>query len=163
MNLCNVPGVPEVNKVTGMLPLKSYKNCNGCYALWFDTKVSCIKCWFKYDIDGNNGFYWPLEACPKPTSKRQFLKEVGERFEVFTVAQTEILSVELIAKELHEAGREAVVHGNTVAATNFNIPSRTFLEWNEISEEARDGRRMQARALLKKFQFIVKGDYVVPD
>ena len=56
-----------------------------------------------------------------------------------------MLDVEKLAKELHEAGREAVEKGNTVAAGKFGDPSRKFLEWNEISESAREGRRTQAR------------------
>lgn len=57
-----------------------------------------------------------------------------------------MLSEEELARELHEAGREAVEKGATVAIT----PGR-FLEWDEISEGAREGRRIQARYLLKKY------------
>ena len=53
--------------------------------------------------------------------------------------------VEELAKELHEAGREAVKQGATVNPTGSR-----FLEWAEITEQAREGRRIQARHLLSK-------------
>ena len=53
-------------------------------------------------------------------------------------------NIEDLAKDLHEAGRAAVEAGNTVAATKFGEQTRKFLEWDEISEEAREGRRIQA-------------------
>lgn len=62
-------------------------------------------------------------------------------------------TVEFLAKELHEAGREAVEKGATVAAGKFGDPSRKFMEWDEISEDAREGRRIQARYLLERFEF----------
>ena len=34
---------------------------------------------------------------------------------------------------------------------NFGEKARKFLEWNEITESARDGRRIQAEYLLEKF------------
>ncbi len=54
--------------------------------------------------------------------------------------------VERLAKHLHEAGREAVEKGAVVNKT----PGR-FLEWYEITEEAREGRRIQARYLFEHF------------
>jgi hypothetical protein len=61
------------------------------------------------------------------------------------------IDIETLARELHEAGRAAVEQGATVAAAKFGDPSRKFLEWDEITEEAREGRRIQARYLLNKF------------
>ena len=61
------------------------------------------------------------------------------------------INVETLARELHESGREAVESGQTVAAQNFGDETRRFLEWHEISEKARDGRRVQARYLIKHF------------
>ena len=69
-----------------------------------------------------------------------------------------MMDVEKLAKELHEAGREAVEKGNTVAAGKFGDPSRKFLEWGEISESAREGRRTQARYLLGRFVITEKGE-----
>lgn len=62
-----------------------------------------------------------------------------------------MISVESLARELHEAGRAAVEMGATVAAGNFGEKARKFLEWDEITEEAREGRMIQARYLLHRF------------
>lgn len=64
--------------------------------------------------------------------------------------EVEPMDVEELAKVLHEAGREAVLKGKVVK----KIPNEKFLEWNEITEDAREGRRIQARYLLKHFQII---------
>ena len=66
------------------------------------------------------------------------------------------MNVEDFAKELHEAGRQAVEAGATVAADKFGEKTRTFLEWNDISEQAREGRRIQARYLLNRYKIIKK-------
>ena len=65
----------------------------------------------------------------------------------------ELVEVELeaFARELHEAGRAAVEAGNTVAAEKFGEQTRKFMEWDEITEPAREGRRIQAAYLLDKF------------
>lgn len=62
------------------------------------------------------------------------------------------MDVETLARELHEAGREAVEKGATVAADKFGEKTRTFLSWDEITENAREGRRIQAGYLLKRFK-----------
>jgi hypothetical protein len=65
-------------------------------------------------------------------------------------------NVETLAIELHEAGRQAVIQGATVAADHHGEKTRTFLEWDEITENAREGRRIQARYLLNKFSITYK-------
>ena len=60
--------------------------------------------------------------------------------------------LEMLAMELHEAGRAAVEAGATVAAEKFGEKTRKFLEWDEITESAREGRRIQARYLLGRFE-----------
>lgn len=62
-----------------------------------------------------------------------------------------MIGTETFAKELHEAGRAAVEAGATVAAEKFGETTRKFLEWDEITEMAREGRRIQSRYLLQKF------------
>ena len=57
------------------------------------------------------------------------------------------MSVDDLAMALHEAGRAAVAAG---AMVNPNTHAR-FLEWDEIEEKAREGRRIQARYLLDRF------------
>lgn len=72
------------------------------------------------------------------------------------------LPVEVLARLLHEAGREAVEMGATVAADHLGESAREFLEWDEISENAREGRRIQARVLLKILDISKKDtDWVV--
>ena len=61
------------------------------------------------------------------------------------------MDIETLAKELHEAGRAAVEAGNTVAAEKFGEQTRKFLEWDEMTEVAREGRRIQARYLLARY------------
>lgn len=77
-------------------------------------------------------------------------QEQQEAFEA-KFGEAGALGVEALAKELHEAGRAAVEQGQTVAAEKFGDPSRKFLEWDEITETARAGRRIQAAYLLAKF------------
>lgn len=64
--------------------------------------------------------------------------------------------VESLARDLHEAGREAVEKGATVAAAHHGEKTRTFLGWDEITEEAREGRRIQARWLLERYHVVKK-------
>lgn len=66
------------------------------------------------------------------------------------------VDTEALAKELHEAGRSAVEQGATVAAENLGDKARTFMEWDEITETARNGRRMQAVYLLNRFIIMEK-------
>lgn len=61
-----------------------------------------------------------------------------------TIANGEI---EHFAYVLHEAGREAVEKGAVVN----KIQGQPFLVWNQITEEAREGRRIQARYILDHY------------
>lgn len=56
------------------------------------------------------------------------------------------MAVELLAIDLHDAGRKAVQAGQTVN------PTGRFIEWADLTAEAREGRRVQARELLGKYQ-----------
>lgn len=63
-----------------------------------------------------------------------------------------MIEIEELAKELHEAGREAVEKGATVAADIMGSQNIVkFREWDQISETAREGRIIQARYLLAKY------------
>lgn len=55
------------------------------------------------------------------------------------------VDVETLARELHEAGRAAVEAGAVVN----KVPGQLFQEWDQITEQAREGRRIQARYLLE--------------
>ncbi|MGE3549757.1 MAG: hypothetical protein AB7I29_07665 [Geobacter sp.] len=63
---------------------------------------------------------------------------------------------EELAKVLHEAGREAVEAGATVAAEKFGEQTRTFIEWDYLPESVKTGRRIQAEYLLKKFYITLR-------
>jgi hypothetical protein len=66
------------------------------------------------------------------------------------------VELETLARDLHEAGREAVVKGATVAAGSFGEKSRTFIEWDDLPDEAREGRRIQARWLASRYSITLK-------
>lgn len=66
------------------------------------------------------------------------------------------MNIEDLAKELHEAGRQAVLANKVVKKDGAPLGQIKFLEWNEITEDAREGRRIQARYLLSKFDITNK-------
>ena len=53
---------------------------------------------------------------------------------------------EKLAKEIHEAGRRPVE-----VVTVLNPIGCRFIEWNDLSDAARDGYRIQARHLINRF------------
>jgi len=55
---------------------------------------------------------------------------------------------EQLAKILHEAGRKAVLANKVVKKDGAPLGQIKFLEWNEITEDAREGRRIQADYIL---------------
>jgi hypothetical protein len=55
---------------------------------------------------------------------------------------------EQLAKILHEAGRAAVLANKVVKKDGAPLGHIKFLEWNEITEDAREGRRIQAEYIL---------------
>lgn len=63
------------------------------------------------------------------------------------------MDIETLSKALHEAGREAV---EKKAVVNPNTHSK-FLEWDELEEHMKEGRRIQARYLLEHFAISNKG------
>jgi len=58
-----------------------------------------------------------------------------------------IPTVEELAMNLHEAAREAVNKQKLLK----KFEGERFFEWNEISEDAREGRRIIARYLLRQY------------
>lgn len=67
-----------------------------------------------------------------------------------------LISVFDLAKALHEAGRTAVEAGETVAAEKFGDETRKFLEWDEITTKAQQGRLSQAAYLLEHYEIFSK-------
>jgi len=66
--------------------------------------------------------------------------------------------VELLARVLHESGREAVARR---LIYRNDLPVRPFAEWDDLHEDAKDGRRLMARFLLD-YPGVVIGVLVKP-
>lgn len=67
--------------------------------------------------------------------------------------------IEELAQALHEAGREAVERGNTVCAADLGIGLKQFIEWHELTDNAKEGRRQQAAWLLKRYDISPKPNF----
>lgn len=66
--------------------------------------------------------------------------------------------IELLARVLHESGREAVERRLIYRS---DLPIRPFAEWNELTEDAQEGRRLMAKFLLD-YPGVVIGVLVKP-
>ena len=66
------------------------------------------------------------------------------------------IGIEKIAREIHNSAREAVLTGATVAHDKFGENAKKFTEWDELSENAREGKIMQAKYLLERYYIIPK-------
>lgn len=71
------------------------------------------------------------------------------------------MDVEKLARELHEAGRAAVEAGQTVAHGKFGEKARKFIEWGDLDEAAREGRRVQARYLLGRYDVTPRAVHLI--
>ena len=60
-------------------------------------------------------------------------------------------TIEDYAKELHEAARKAVELRMTVGQSMRPEKSFDFIEWDDLSERAREGLRLQAKHMLREF------------
>lgn len=67
------------------------------------------------------------------------------------------MDIEAFAKVLHESGREAVEKRKLV---RNDLPIHPFQEWDELTEDAREGRRMMARYLLNRYHVSPKSKEV---
>ena len=56
-----------------------------------------------------------------------------------------IVAVEALARILHESGREAVARGKL--HVKAHLP---FCEWHDLGEDAKEGRRIMARYLIRE-------------
>ena len=63
-----------------------------------------------------------------------------------------------LAKMLHEAGREAVLSNQVVKKDGAPLGQIKFLEWGQITETAREGRRSQVRYLKKYLLMLLLTD-----
>ena len=62
---------------------------------------------------------------------------------------------ETLAREIHEAQREPVAKGKTLTRALGSAPY-PFIEWHDLPEKAKEGRRMQAVYLLKRYNITPK-------
>jgi hypothetical protein len=60
------------------------------------------------------------------------------------------------AKALHESGREAVMTNKVLKKDGAPLGQIKFKEWDELPEEAKEGRRIQAQWILDHFNVIQK-------
>ena len=58
------------------------------------------------------------------------------------------ITIDELAKLLHEAGREAVLANKVLKKDGNPIGQITFIEWDDLPENAKEGRIIQARFLL---------------
>ncbi len=68
------------------------------------------------------------------------------------------IGIEKIACEIHNSAREAVLTGATVAHDKFGENAKNFTEWDDLTENAREGKRMQAKYLLERYYIIPKSE-----
>ncbi len=60
--------------------------------------------------------------------------------------------IDTLARDLHEAGREAVLANKVHKKDGAPVGKIVFKEWDEIDEDAREGRRIQARYLVRVYR-----------
>lgn len=70
-----------------------------------------------------------------------------------------ITDIENLAKIIHESNRFPVEQGHTlIKHKELGLPAPTFFEWNDLPEEAKQGKCDSAAFLLSKFYFVAKGE-----
>ena len=62
---------------------------------------------------------------------------------------------ETLARDIHEAQRNPVEKGKTLTRALGSEPY-PFIEWEDLPDKAKEGRRMQAQYLLKKYHITPK-------
>ncbi len=62
------------------------------------------------------------------------------------------MEIESLAKEYHEICREMVEKQIGM----ITKPTRPYIEWDNLTEEQKEGRRFIAKGLLIKFDIIIK-------
>ena len=73
-----------------------------------------------------------------------------------------INDVEVLAQFIHESNREPVLKQHTlIKHTELGFEYPTFVEWNDLPEPAKEGKRDSARYLLKhlKIYILDSGDF----
>lgn len=84
----------------------------------------------------------------------QFLARIQFELEKENLKMIITDDIEELAKLLHESGREAVLNNKVVKKDGNPIGKIIFIEWDELPENAKEGRRIQAR-FLHNYCFII--------
>jgi hypothetical protein len=63
------------------------------------------------------------------------------------------VSLDRLARLLHESGREAVEKRKIYRS---DLPVKPFAEWDDLPEDAKEGRRMMAAYLLRHAEIVYK-------
>lgn len=64
----------------------------------------------------------------------------------------ELIQTDEIARLVHESGREAVEKRQIY---RDDLPVKPFAEWAELTPQAQEGRRMMARYLISKRDYLI--------
>lgn len=114
---------------------------------------------------GEYGGLCNREACRKPhavyfnrSTLKHYCQKCAEKINWFNqepICFLEISELDL-AKILHEAARAAVEARKTVAHSMLGVQPQRFIEWEEMTPEAQEGRVMQARYVLEHFNISPK-------
>lgn len=131
------------------ITVEAANNDDGCLLVSEIIKVLEYHLDFLRECEADRGLYGPAE---------RGLQKLPNGSSISWIRIYDREGSEALARNLHEAGRAAVENGNTVAAEKFGEVAKRFLEWDEISEVTREGRRIQARHLLGKYAMARKGD-----
>lgn len=67
-----------------------------------------------------------------------------------------VVDVESIAKVMHESVREAVLNNKVLKPDGAPIGQIKFKEWDELPEDAKEGRRIQAKYFCKIYDLFLK-------
>lgn len=80
--------------------------------------------------------------------------ELKEKINQLALQLDNTVNVDELAKALHEAGRQAVLNNKVVKKDGAPIGQIKFIEWNELTADAKEGRKIQAEYLLKQYRII---------
>lgn len=115
-----------------------------------------------YETEGHNCDFCPVAKNLEKQMKYFPDQELPSNFSgclcdfVKHYIEHELEDVEVLAKDLHESGREAVLTNKVVKKDGSPVGQIHFKEWDELTEDAKEGRRIQARYLLKNYSLVKK-------
>lgn len=66
--------------------------------------------------------------------------------------KSRVTDVEVLAQAFHESGREAVLKNKVLKPDGAPVGQIVFKEWVDLPEDAKEGRRIQARYFIGKYK-----------